>query len=60
METCASKEEALAFIRDKCMVHPFRRPISLYDRSIGIVWVLPWPGDDKFKADLGYALGVNY
>lgn len=32
---------------------------SMTVRSIGIVWVLPWP-DGRYKADLGYALGVNY
>ncbi|XP_061338371.1 uncharacterized protein LOC133285197 [Gastrolobium bilobum] len=61
METCGSRVEALAFIRDEC-IHPLRRSICLDDRSIGIIWVLPWRGDnsDRYKADLGYALGVNY
>lgn len=58
LETCASREEALAFITDEC-VSPLRRSICLDDRSIGIFWVLPWP-DGRYKADLGYALGVNY
>ncbi|XP_061338293.1 uncharacterized protein LOC133285135 [Gastrolobium bilobum] len=59
METCGSRVEALAFIRDE-YIHPLGRSICLDDMSIGIVWVLPWRGDDRYKADLGYALGFNY
>ncbi|KAG4922927.1 hypothetical protein AAZX31_18G271600 [Glycine max] len=59
LETCGSRSEALTFLKDEC-VYPLRRSICLDDRSIGIVWVLPYSGDERYKADLGYALGVNY
>ncbi|MED6120781.1 hypothetical protein PIB30_024215 [Stylosanthes scabra] len=36
-KTCGSREEALAFIRDVCIPHPWRRSICLHDRSIGFV-----------------------
>ncbi|KAK7340883.1 hypothetical protein VNO77_21600 [Canavalia gladiata] len=59
LKTCGSKEEVLAFIRDE-WIYPLWRSICLDDRSIGIVWVLPWPGEERYRADLGYALGANY
>ncbi|KAG4913985.1 hypothetical protein AAZX31_19G226900 [Glycine max] len=59
-KTCGSREEALAFIRDVCIPHPWRRSICLDDRSIGFVSVYPWSGDERCKADIGYAIGTNY
>ncbi|RYR59492.1 hypothetical protein Ahy_A05g025384 [Arachis hypogaea] len=59
-KTCGSREEALAFIRDVCIPHPWRRSICLDDRSIGFVSVYPWSGDDRCKADIGYAVAADY
>lgn len=59
-KTCDSKEEALTFIRDVCIPHPWRRSICIDDRSIGFVSVFPWSGDERCKADIGYAIGVKY
>ncbi|KAL1350566.1 hypothetical protein HN51_014607 [Arachis hypogaea] len=59
-KTCGSREEALAFIRDVCIPHPWRRSICLDDRSIGFVSVYPWSGDDRCKADIGYAVAGDY
>lgn len=59
-KTCASKEEALAFLRDVCIPHPWRRSICLDDRSIGFVSVFRWSGDDRCRADIGYALAAKY
>ncbi|MED6222090.1 hypothetical protein PIB30_061119 [Stylosanthes scabra] len=59
-KTCGSREEALAFIREVCIPHPWRRSICLHDRSIGFVSVYPWSGDDRCKADIGYALAADY
>ncbi|KAJ1417066.1 GNAT domain [Sesbania bispinosa] len=59
-KTCGSREEALNFIRDVCIPHPWRRSICLDDRSIGFVSVKPWSGDDRCKADIGYAISVAY
>ncbi|XP_054810903.1 uncharacterized protein LOC129312361 [Prosopis cineraria] len=59
-KTIGSKEEAFAFIRDVCIPHPWRRSICLDDRSIGFVSVFPWSGDERCKADIGYAVGANY
>ncbi|KAK4282859.1 hypothetical protein QN277_014186 [Acacia crassicarpa] len=59
-KTCGSKEEALACIRDVCIPHPWRRSICVDDRSIGFVSVFPWSGDERCKADLGYAIATKY
>ncbi|KAG2395201.1 hypothetical protein LR48_Vigan09g158400 [Vigna angularis] len=58
-KTCGSKEEALAFIRDVCIPHPWRRSICL-DCSIGFISVFPWSGEERHKADIGYAIGRTY
>ncbi|KAK7266874.1 hypothetical protein RIF29_19532 [Crotalaria pallida] len=36
-KTCGSREEALEFIRDVCIPHPWRRSICLDDHSIGFI-----------------------
>ncbi|CAK8544729.1 unnamed protein product [Lathyrus sativus] len=59
-KTCLSREEALAFIKDVCIPHPWRRSICLDDHSIGFVSVYRWSGDDRYKADIGYAVAANY
>ena len=59
-KTCGSREEALAFIKDACIPHPWRRSICLDDRSIGFISAYPWSGDDRCKADIGYAIAANY
>ncbi|KAL0397614.1 UNVERIFIED_CONTAM: putative N-acetyltransferase YoaA [Sesamum calycinum] len=59
-KTLTSKDEALAFIEQACIPHPWRRSICIDDRSIGFVSVFPGSGDDRCRADLGYAIGVEY
>ncbi|KAI5424187.1 hypothetical protein KIW84_030414, partial [Lathyrus oleraceus] len=49
-KTCLSREEALVFIKDVCIPHPWRRSICLNDRSIGFVSVYRWLGDDRLQA----------
>ncbi|KAM7274403.1 hypothetical protein ACFE04_029067 [Oxalis oulophora] len=59
----SSKEEALTFINDKCIPHPWYRSICIYDRSIGLVSVWPGSGDEEglgHRAVIGYALSAEY
>lgn len=58
--TFTSKEEALVFIRDVCIPHPWRRSICIDGRSVGFVSVYPWSGDDRCKADVGYAVAREH
>ncbi|CAN6582073.1 unnamed protein product [Malus baccata var. baccata] len=59
-KTLTTKDEALTFIKDVCIPHPWRRSICINDRSIGFVTVFPGSGDDRHKADLGYATAAKY
>ncbi|CAF1703411.1 hypothetical protein Bca4012_003668 [Brassica carinata] len=59
-QTFTSEEEALVFIRDVCLPHPWRRSICIDDRSIGFISVFPETGDDRFKAHIGYGLSHEY
>ncbi|KAL0558417.1 hypothetical protein IC582_002984 [Cucumis melo] len=55
-----SKEQAHDFIRDVCIPHPWRRSICVDGRSVGFVSVYPWSGEDRCKADVGYAVAREY
>lgn len=59
-KTLTSKEEALTFIKDVCIPHPWRRSICIDDRSIGFITVFPGSGDDRCRADIGYGLAPKY
>ncbi|XP_059652637.1 uncharacterized protein LOC132299825 [Cornus florida] len=59
-KTITSKEEVLTFIREVCIPHPWRRSICVDDRSIGFISIFPGSGDERCKADIGYAIGVDY
>ncbi|KAL7259393.1 hypothetical protein ACSBR1_005317 [Camellia fascicularis] len=57
--TITSKEEALTFIREVCIPHRWRRSICIDDRSIGFVSIFPGSGDNRCKADIGYAIAAS-
>ncbi|KAM2046352.1 hypothetical protein TB1_009912 [Malus domestica] len=59
-KTLTTKDEALNFIKNVCIPHPWRRSICIDDRSIGFVTMFPGSGDDRHKADMGYALAARY
>lgn len=55
-----SKEEALAYIENVAIPHPWRRSICLDGKSIGYVSAKPESGDDRFRAYLSYAVGGDH
>ncbi|PRQ24533.1 putative ribosomal-protein-alanine N-acetyltransferase [Rosa chinensis] len=59
-KTLTTKEEALTFLKDVCIPHPWRRSICIDDHSIGFISVFPWSGDESHKADIGYAISPKY
>ncbi|KAL2485424.1 Acyl-CoA N-acyltransferases (NAT) superfamily protein [Abeliophyllum distichum] len=59
-KTLESKQEALTFIREVCMPHPWRRSICIDDRSVGFISVFPGSGEDRCRADIGYAVAVEF
>lgn len=55
-----SKQEALTFIEESCIPHPYCRSICLDNRSIGYVRVQPLSGYDRCRAEIGYVLAAKY
>ncbi|KAL5566944.1 hypothetical protein UlMin_030108 [Ulmus minor] len=60
-KTLTSIDEALTFIKDVCIPHPWRRSICINDRSIGFISVFPGSNEeDKYKAFIGYGVAPQY
>lgn len=60
MERYLPKEEALTYLKEVAIPHPWRRSICIDDRSIGYVSVKPELGDDRCRARVGYAVGTEH
>uniref|UniRef100_A0A5B7C6Q3 N-acetyltransferase domain-containing protein n=1 Tax=Davidia involucrata TaxID=16924 RepID=A0A5B7C6Q3_DAVIN len=58
--TITSREEALKYLKDVAIPHPWRRSICLDDHSIGYISIRPESGDDQHRAHVGYGVGVEY
>ncbi|XP_027351010.1 uncharacterized protein LOC113862051 [Abrus precatorius] len=59
-DTFVSREQALTFIRDVCMPHPWTRSISVEDKTIGYVSVTVGSDEAKCRAEIGYAIAAKY
>ncbi|KAK3011264.1 hypothetical protein RJ639_010615 [Escallonia herrerae] len=59
-KTLTSIEEAVTFIEEVCIPHPWRRSICIDGRSIGFVSIFQGSGEDRCKADIGYAIAAKY
>ncbi|EEF45277.1 uncharacterized N-acetyltransferase p20 [Ricinus communis] len=55
-----SKEEALEHLEKVAIPHPWRRSICLDDRSVGYISVWQFSGDDRCRANIGYALSTEH
>ncbi|XP_019168065.1 PREDICTED: uncharacterized protein LOC109163809 [Ipomoea nil] len=55
-----SKQQALKYIQEVAIPHPWRHSICLDGRSIGYISVKPEAGNDRHRAHLGYAIGSCY
>ncbi|CAK9154400.1 unnamed protein product [Ilex paraguariensis] len=55
-----SREEALKYLTEVAIPHPWRRSICLDRRSIGYVSIKPESGNDRHRAHIGYAVGTEY
>lgn len=58
--TITTREEALKYIKEVAIPHPWRQSICLDDRSIGYISIKPESGVDGHRAHIGYAVGVEY
>ena len=57
---CATREQAVAQIRDTVLGHPWFRAICVAGRPVGQVSVWPYPDDGGHRANLGYALAHGH
>ncbi|PIA31725.1 hypothetical protein AQUCO_04900191v1 [Aquilegia coerulea] len=55
-----SREEALTYLKEVAIPHPWHRTVCLDDRSIGFVSIFPGSGDYICRGDIGYALAAEY
>ncbi|KAF3457117.1 hypothetical protein FNV43_RR01774 [Rhamnella rubrinervis] len=59
-EPYGSKEDAMNFIKDKVIPHPWFMAICLNHQPIGAISVTSNSGNDKCRGELGYVLGSKY
>ncbi|XP_044360725.1 uncharacterized N-acetyltransferase p20 isoform X2 [Triticum aestivum] len=57
---CATREQAVAQIRDTVLGHPWFRAVCVAGRPVGQVSVWPYPDDGGHRANLGYALAHRH
>ncbi|KDP40197.1 hypothetical protein JCGZ_02195 [Jatropha curcas] len=53
-------EEALKHLKEVAISHPWRRSICLDHRSIGCISIWQYSGDDRCRANIGYAVATEY
>ncbi|KAL6970439.1 hypothetical protein U1Q18_030139 [Sarracenia purpurea var. burkii] len=53
-------EDAVKYLKEVAIPHPWRRSICVDDRSIGYVSIWPEPGNDRHRANLGYAISADF
>ncbi|KAK1423450.1 hypothetical protein QVD17_18753 [Tagetes erecta] len=58
--TITTKQEALKYITETAIPHPWRRSICWSDKSIGYISVKPEPGSDCHRAHISYAISSKY
>lgn len=55
-----SRQEALKYIQEVAIQHPWRHSICLDERCIGYVSIKPETGNDRHRARIGYALSAEF
>ncbi|CAL0332079.1 unnamed protein product [Lupinus luteus] len=58
--TITSKQQALDYINNVAIPHPWRQSICLHHHSIGYISFKPQSGDNRCKAHVSYALAVEH
>ncbi|XP_058075632.1 uncharacterized protein LOC131224085 [Magnolia sinica] len=59
-DTYTSRDNALNFLKEVTVSHPWYRAICIDNRPIGSIFVLPGTGNDAHRGAIGYALGREY
>ncbi|KAL3507890.1 hypothetical protein ACH5RR_033272 [Cinchona calisaya] len=55
-----SKEDAMNYVADVAVPHPWYRAICLKDKPIGSISVTPFRGNEKCRGEIGYVLASKY
>ncbi|KAK9293121.1 hypothetical protein L1049_021107 [Liquidambar formosana] len=59
-DTYTSRNDALDFLKEVIVSHPWYRAICVDDRPIGSIYVMPGMGKDQRRGEIGYALSAKY
>lgn len=59
-KTLTSKEEALTFIKEVCIPHPWRRSICIDNHSVGFVSIFRRSEKERYIADIGYGVSRKH
>lgn len=59
-ETCTSKEEAINYMVNSVIPHPWLRAICVTGRAVGYILVTPFKGNDVCRCEIGYVLASKY
>ncbi|CAK9154399.1 unnamed protein product [Ilex paraguariensis] len=59
-DTYTSREQALSYIQDIAIPHPWLKAICLENRPVGAISVTPNSGIDGCRGELGYVLAHQY
>lgn len=59
-DTYTSKEQAIEYVHNFVLQHPYHRVICLNNRAIGAISVTCNAGNDKCRGELGYVLASQY
>ncbi|GAB4851071.1 hypothetical protein Ancab_030369 [Ancistrocladus abbreviatus] len=55
-----SREQAIDYIKNTVIPHPYFRAICMKDRAIGAISVTSNSGEDRCRGELGYLLAAKY
>ncbi|XP_059630141.1 uncharacterized protein LOC132273134 [Cornus florida] len=59
-DTYTCREQAMDYVNNIAIPHPWLRAICLENRAIGSISVTPKSGNDRCRVELGYAIASNY
>ncbi|KAL8229247.1 hypothetical protein R6Q57_014147 [Mikania cordata] len=60
LNTINDRDQALKYLKEVAIPHPWRRSICLANKSIGYVSVKPESGPDRHRAHISYAIGTEF
>ncbi|PWA63576.1 hypothetical protein CTI12_AA180910 [Artemisia annua] len=58
--TITNKQEAIKYLKERVIPHPWRRSLCWANKSIGYVSVKPESGPDHHRAHISYAISFDY